>query len=69
MTVVGIARLARYSAEALLGLYFGHQVIEISKSKGVEVAIIGLVLVSLGGSIVTSYKWIKRSKARTRPKS
>lgn len=68
LTVVGIARLARYSIEALLGLYFGHQLVDISRSKGVEMAIIGLITISLGGSIVTSYKWIKRSKARTRSK-
>lgn len=69
LTVVGIARLARYSIEAVLGLYFGHKLLEISKSKGVEVAIIGLVVISLAGSIITSYKWVKRSKARTRPHS
>ncbi len=69
LTVVGVARLARYSIEALLGLYFGHQLVELSRSKGVELAIIGLIVISLGGSIITSYKWIKRSRARTRSKS
>ena len=69
LTVVGIARLARYSTEALLGVYWGHQLVEMSRSKGVELAIISLVLASLGGSIVTSYKWIKRSKTKARSKS
>jgi membrane protein YqaA with SNARE-associated domain len=62
LTVVGIARLARYSAEAILGLYFGHQLAEISGSKGVDVVVIGLIVISIAGSAVTSYKWIKRRK-------
>jgi membrane protein YqaA with SNARE-associated domain len=60
LTVVSIARLARYLIEALLGIYFGRQLMEISRSKGVELVIISLIVISIGGSVVTSYKWIKK---------
>ncbi len=62
LTVVGIARLARYLTEALLGIYFGRQMVEISSSRGVELVLIGLIVIAVGGSIVTSYEWIKKSK-------
>lgn len=62
LTIVGIARLARYSIEALLGIYFGRELVEISRSKGVELIIVCLIAVSLAGSIVTSFKWIRKRK-------
>lgn len=62
LTVVGIARLARYMTEAVLGLYFGHQLVEISKSRGLEIAVVALIIISLGGSAVTAYQWIKKRK-------
>ncbi|HEX5411257.1 MAG TPA: VTT domain-containing protein [Terriglobia bacterium] len=62
LTVVGIARLARYGTEALLALYFGHQLVEISKSKGVEWTVISIIVISLIGSAITAYKWIEKSK-------
>jgi membrane protein YqaA with SNARE-associated domain len=62
LTVVGIGRLARYLMEALLGIYFGRRLVEISRSKGVELVITSLIVISLVGSVVTSYKWIKKSK-------
>lgn len=68
LTVVGIARLARYLIEALLAIYFGRQLVEVSRSKSVEVVIISLIVISLGGSVFTSYEWIKEHKQRGRIK-
>jgi len=66
LTVVGIARLARYMTEAVLGLYFGHRLVEVSRSKGVELGVVILIIISFGGSAVTAYGWIKkRKKGRT----
>ena len=62
LTVVGIARLTRYLIEAFLGIYFGRQLVEISSSKSAEIVIISLIFISLGGSVVASYKWIKKVK-------
>lgn len=67
LTVVGIARLARYMTEALLALYFGHQLMEISRSKGVELAVIILIVISLAGSVLTAYKWVEKRKKHEKP--
>lgn len=67
LTVVGIARLARYMAEALLALYFGHQLVEISKSKGLELAVICIIVISLVGSAITAYKWVEKRKRHEKP--
>lgn len=69
LTVVGIARLARYSVEAILGIYFGHQLVEIARSKGIEVLLVCLIVVSLGGSVVTLYKWTRKRKKGSRSAS
>lgn len=66
LTVVGIARLARYSIEALLGIYFGRQLVEIARSKSIEVIIICLIVISLGGSVVTLYKWTRKRRKESR---
>lgn len=62
LTVVGIARLARYLTESVLALYFGHKLVEISESKGLEMAVVALIVISFGGSAVTAYQWIKKRK-------
>ena len=67
LTVVGIARLARYMAEALLALYFGHRLVEISQSKGLELAVICIIVVSLVGSAITAYKWVENRKRHEKP--
>jgi hypothetical protein len=67
LTVVGVSRLVRYMTEALLALYFGHQLVEISKSKGLELAVIVLIVISLVGSAITAYKWIQKRKKQEQP--
>jgi membrane protein YqaA with SNARE-associated domain len=67
LTVVGVSRLVRYMTEALLALYFGHQLVEISKSKGLELAVIVLIVISLVGSAITAYKWVQKRKKQEQP--
>lgn len=61
-TLVGAARMFRFSALGVLALFYGPTILKWANSPVVNDAIIGLTIVCVIGSIVSVVGWIKRSR-------
>jgi membrane protein YqaA with SNARE-associated domain len=62
LTVIGVARMIRFSAVGLLSILFGRRILVWARSPGVEYAVIALIAICVVGSVVSVVGWIKRSK-------
>jgi len=58
---VFVGRIIRYTAEAILALYFGRQVIAYFNSDVVSYVVYGLVALAIGLSSLSLIRWLKRS--------
>jgi membrane protein YqaA with SNARE-associated domain len=58
---VFVGRIIRYTAEAILALYFGRQVIAYLNSDVVSYLVCGLVAVGIVLSTLSLIRWLKRS--------
>ncbi|HEX3187876.1 MAG TPA: VTT domain-containing protein [Pyrinomonadaceae bacterium] len=58
---VFVGRLVRYTAEAILALYFGRQVIAYFNSDVVSYIVYGLVALGVVLSTLSLLRWLKRS--------
>jgi membrane protein YqaA with SNARE-associated domain len=61
-TVIGAARLVRYAILGALALRFGPHILRWFESRAVELCLLGLVAVSVVGSGVSAYRWIKPAR-------
>jgi membrane protein YqaA with SNARE-associated domain len=62
LTVVGVARMARFTALGVLALLFGERILLWAQNEVVQGFLIGLIVVCAVGSIVSVYGWIRRSR-------
>jgi membrane protein YqaA with SNARE-associated domain len=51
-------RLARFTIEAILGLYFGKQVLYFLNSRVLDYVVYGLVIIGIIGSALSLWKWL-----------
>ena len=58
---VFVGRIIRYTAEAILALYFGRRVIAYFNSDAVSYVVYGLVAVAVVLSSLSLLRWLKRS--------
>ena len=65
LTVVGIARLARFSLLGLLALRFGVSILKWAQYPLVQGFLVGLIILCTIGSVVSVYGWIRRGRSRT----
>ncbi|HLK63933.1 MAG TPA: hypothetical protein VKU19_10870 [Bryobacteraceae bacterium] len=63
LAVVGTTRMLRFVVLALLAVRFGQRILEWGKNPVVQMVMIGLIVFSIVGSIVSVVGWIKRSKS------
>ena len=56
-----MGRLVRYTAEAILAVYFGRQVIAYFNSDVVSYIVYGLVALGVVLSTLSLLRWLKRS--------
>jgi membrane protein YqaA with SNARE-associated domain len=59
LAAVFSGRLIRFTAESLLALYFGRQVLQYLRSDYVEYFVYGFILMALVGSILAVRKWLQ----------
>lgn len=64
LSVIGAARLVRFSAVGGLALAFGHQIIRISKTPAFVWTIGFFVAVCVVGSVLSILKWFRTGKQR-----
>ena len=62
LAIVGVTRMARFTFLGLLALRFGKRILEWGKSPVVEWLAVGLIVISIVGSVVSVYGWIRRSR-------
>jgi hypothetical protein len=58
---VFVGRIIRYTAEAVLALYFGRQVIAYFNSDVVSYIVYGLIALAIVLSTLSLLRWFKRS--------
>jgi membrane protein YqaA with SNARE-associated domain len=59
---VFLGRLLRFTIEALLGIYFGKQVLRFLGSPVVDYVVYTLMAIGIIGSVLSLVKWLRRSK-------
>ena len=68
LSVVGVARMVRFTALGVLALFFGRSILQWAQSGVVGGIMIGLIVLFTVGSIISVVGWIRRScKATTTP--
>ena len=63
LTVVGVARMVRFTLLGLLAIWFGTQILRWMRNPAVQQALLGLTVVFTVGSAVSVYEWIRRARA------
>jgi membrane protein YqaA with SNARE-associated domain len=64
--IIGGARLLRFSVEGYLAVVYGRSILAFLNSRELKFVVIPLVLISVGGSIFSVYKWIQSSAPKRR---
>jgi len=60
--VIAAARFVRFLVEAWLAMYFGRQVLQLAQAPAVRWFIIGVIVISFGGSAYSIYQWVRRRR-------
>ncbi len=60
--IVGFFRMLRFTVEGALAIRFGKRILAMADSAAVQYAVIALIFICIGGSIVSAYGWIRRSR-------
>lgn len=67
LTVVGAARMARFTGLGVLALFFGKRILKFAEGGVVQGFLIALIVLCVGGSVVSVIGWIKRSRGASAP--
>jgi len=62
--MIGIWRMVRFSLEGVLAIYFGNGILSWAKEPVVWYGVMLLIVISVGASTLSVYRWIKLSKKR-----
>ena len=65
LTVVGAARMFRFTVAGALAMLLGRQILRWAKNDVVQALLFGLVVVCMIGSAVSAYRWIQKSRTAT----
>jgi membrane protein YqaA with SNARE-associated domain len=63
LTITGITRMIRFTLVGALALRFGERILKWGANPVAQGIMIGLIVVSIVGSVLSVYGWIKRSKS------
>jgi membrane protein YqaA with SNARE-associated domain len=64
LSVIAASRLVRFLIVGSLAITFGEEILRLAKTQTVQIAVITLVVVSIGGSLLSIRSWFKKSKKR-----
>jgi membrane protein YqaA with SNARE-associated domain len=59
--VIAASRLLRFLIVGSLAIAFGEQILRLAKTQTVQIAVLILVVVSVGGSLLSLRSWFKKS--------
>lgn len=64
LSVIGVARLVRFSIEGVLAIFVGRRLLRVAAhSTTFEIVIGALILVCVVGSIISVFRWISQSRS------
>jgi membrane protein YqaA with SNARE-associated domain len=61
LAIVAATRFFRFGLEGFLALHFGTGILRLAAVPAVQYSVLALVVISIGGSIFSVYRWIQRS--------
>jgi membrane protein YqaA with SNARE-associated domain len=64
LTIVGITRMIRFTVLGALAMRFGERILKWGANPIVQGIMIGLIVLSVVGSVVSVYGWIRRSRVK-----
>ncbi len=67
LTVVGFARMVRFTGLGVLALFFGKRMLQWAQNGVVQGFLVGLIVVCIVGSVISVYGWIRRSRRSAQP--
>jgi membrane protein YqaA with SNARE-associated domain len=62
LAVVGVSRMARFTLLGILAYFHGRRILKWAQAPAVEWFLVGLIVFSTVGSVISVYGWIKRSR-------
>jgi hypothetical protein len=62
LATVGASRLVRFAIEGTLAILMGRRLLRLARTRTFEDAVVVLIAVSIVGSVVSVYTWVKRSR-------
>jgi membrane protein YqaA with SNARE-associated domain len=65
LTLVGVARMIRFTVLGFLALSYGKSILHWAENDVVQWLLIGLMVVCIIGSVISVVGWIRRSRSRT----
>ncbi len=67
LSVIAVFRMIRFSAVGVLAIVFGTRILKIAESPAVVDSIIAIIVISILGSAVSIYGWVRRSRKVEQP--
>lgn len=64
LTLIAAVRFARFLLVGTLAVIFGRSIIRMAQAPAVRSAILAIVALSIIGSVISVYSWIKRSRRK-----
>jgi membrane protein YqaA with SNARE-associated domain len=62
LSLIGIARLVRFTGEGVLAIFYGPGILAIAKSPAAQYTIIALIVIAIGGSALSIVGWVRKSR-------
>ena len=62
LSFVGVGRFARFLIEGALAIHYGRWIIRQARSPILEDVMIGLIVISIGASLLSIYQWTRKGK-------
>lgn len=62
LMLVAAGRVVRFTGAGLLAMKFGSRILKMAEDPMVQTLVIGIVVLSIGGSVISILKWVRRSR-------
>ena len=62
LAIIAVFRLIRFLVLGTLAVWFGSRIIAMAEQPWVQLSVIALLVVSIAGSVLSVYRWVKRSR-------
>jgi membrane protein DedA with SNARE-associated domain len=60
--IVAAGRAVRFTVEGALAIAYGRRILEMAKNSALQQTIVALVVISIVGSAMSVYTWVKRAR-------